>query len=854
MYPMSLHIQFVSSDQISRQDESRLLLPNTLSMESLRQVGLLLENRNVTFSADLNTSDELIGCATKLWKQTNLETIPNLPKPPNNSQITALSDLVNNYYLRHAWGSKTHQNEIKQIEFEAGDHRESNINLKTQLLQAQADGERAFQLVNELKGRMLRDTVNQIQDWVKLVSQGLPNRVVKSINIAQSKQIGYLNKQKVRNQSNKGYRISTKPLELHGDIHPNYLPALRPADNWRVVIDETGDNHNSNLADDGPEKTVGKFVALVVPDSVNLESLEKGFHATDIGDRHIEKILERLTSVPVGIFGFSVMDPVASGHSWYLQVDLLIRWVLRLLPIDSGRQTNVIFEIEEYSSYKPTKDLSIRGESVLSELMQLSATRYENLSLHMKFVSKGESELNGYVDALANCWGSPSPMRSKFLRHFRLLDHCLLTPKVEGIFERALIAMVDGRPLSPIDWYTLVSSVQSLGSRTLIDDVLLKLGERSQGDSSLWISYLSEVRERISIKALSPHSLTKVIGWLEQFKPQGLSIPKLVNLQLCASRLALENHQGLSIQSNLTSTIALAFELLEEDAPQACEAILRAVVAMTNIYNFETMTPYVDQLLKEPVKVYGLSNYGKLLSTRGQLAIFNGDSTLAVEYFDQALTTFEKLSDPQQRQRELLQTGSYRLFALVDLEATDANEIHREFQTFVQSISGSALSHTLPDIHNWDGIRRFEHHLFLRAIVSGRLNRIDYGKIYLESFDNWSSGEDHPWQLICFYRALLLAQNKRIPDAQVQIRYALDICDNHPEGTITWIGAVIAQCAEHLTILPKGEGSESIDRCAAVKRALPNAPIDRLRGVFGQHIDVFNVDIALRELLPFNFR
>ena len=205
----------------------------------------------------------------------------------NKSQIDNVNDLVHKYYLLHAWGSKRHQNEIKQIEFEAGDHRESNMNVKAKLLQAKADGERAFLLVNELEERMLRDTVNQIQDWVKLVSQGLPNRVVKAVKFAHLKQIDKLNKKKVRNQSNKGYRITTKPLELHGDIHPNYLPALRPADNWRVVIDETGDNHNSNLADDGPEQKVGKFVALVVPDSVNLESLGEGFHATDICDRDI---------------------------------------------------------------------------------------------------------------------------------------------------------------------------------------------------------------------------------------------------------------------------------------------------------------------------------------------------------------------------------------------------------------------------------------------------------------------------------------------------------------------------------------------------------------------------------------
>lgn len=723
---------------------------------------------------------------------------------------------------------------IRQLEFDAEEYLQSIPDAKAQLLQAKTDGEQAYQLVGQLKERMSRDIPDQVDEWLKSVSQALPYRVKKSLKIELDKTQKWRAQGKVKSQINKGYRITSQPVVLKAGVHPNYLPALRQADNWTVVIDETGTSHDSGTAVNDPKEKVGKFVALVVPDSVRLPPLGKCFHATDKGHQELEKILKRLSEEPLGIFGFEVTDPAASGQSWYLQVDLLIRWVLRLLPIDASRSTIVRFEIEQRDSYTPSRDLSIRGESILCELKQLSASRYGNLSLNMKFVSKEDCKLNGYVDTIANCWGSPDPIRKKLLRHFKLLDHCLLTPGVEGLLERALIAMNDGRPLSSADWYTLVSSVQSFDSRTLIDDFLMQLGQRSQNELWLWRSYLAEVKERISMKSLAPHSLAKVIGWLEQYKPLGQSIPKIVELQFRGAKLTLENHQGLSIQSSLLNTMSLAFELLEEDAPKASEVILRAVVAMTNAYNFEILTPYVDQLLQESVKVFGLSNYGKILSTRGQLAAFNGDPISAQDYFDQALAIFAKLSDTQQCLRESLQTKSYRLFALLDDQAVDEPNILREFDSYIRDVNGSDVKKALPHISIWDGTRKFAHHLVLRAIVTGRLNREEFGKAYLDSFDKWASGEDHPWQLIAFYRALLLAQNDRIADAQAQIRNALEICDSNPDGTITWIGVVIEQTAKHIGIAPEENLKESQGRLDAVHRSLSSAPIAELNASFGR--------------------
>jgi len=319
--------------------------------------------------------------------------------------------------------------------------------------------------------------------------------------------------------------------------------------------------------------------------------------------------------------------------------------------------------------------------------------------------------------------------------------------------------------------------------------------------------------------------------------------------------LTLENHQGLSTQTTLKDTVTLAFELLDEDAPQACEVILRAVISMTNAYNFDELTPYIDHLLKEKVKVFGLCNYGKLLSTRGQLAAFHADISTAIDFFDRALESFELLSDPTQRHKEILQTRIYRLFAICDDQTSEVGDVQNELDTFVHELCGTSLTQTIIHISGWGNVRRFAHHAVLRALATSRVSNEHLADKYLNSFDTWTiESEDHPWQLIAFYRALLLVKDDRTSDAQNQIRQSLEICDAHPDGTITWIGAVIERCAEHFGILPADPLHEPGKRIEAVQKVLPNAPIDKLDMVFNKAVNLSNFDVALQQLLPFNFR
>ncbi len=774
---------------------------------------------------------------------------------PNTEEEQQFRKIETKYYRLHAWGSDKNKSQIQRLEIDAEKYVNRGLNASTRLSQAKIDGELASLLTNELRSLMKKGgALREIQEWIDSKSKEVSARVNESLIIEKDKQLEFRERQRNKAALNKGYRISSDPVELKNGIHPNFLPALEPCRSWTIAVDETGRVHDPDLAQGIKEKEVGKFVALVVPDRVKLPKLKPGFHAADESHAEVELNLKRLTSKSVGIFGFSVKDPVVSDHGWYLQIDLLIRWVLRILPIDVRDITTVKFEIEGTGNYQGASALSIRGESILAELKRISPKRYEKLQLDLRFVRKNECVFNGYVDTIANCWGSPTKERKVLLNHFKLYDHCLLTPRSDGLLERTLIALNDGKALLPDDWYLLASSAQGIDSKSLIDDVLSKLGESAKSSPTLWGRYLGEVKGRIRGKSITPQSLSRVIDWLDRYKPSEQSIPKLIELQYRSARLTLENHHGLSTQETLKQTVSLALELLDEDAPQACEVILRAVIAMTNAYDFGELTPYISTLLKESPKVFGLCNYGKLLSTRGQLLAFNGDPLTAVDFFDRAIVYFARLSDPAQRGKEILQTRIYRLFSLFEDENLDAERVENELDILIHEVSGISLDQAICHIPKWRNGRRFAHHVVIRALATNRINNEQLTEKYLNSIDTWEMEEDHPWQLIAFYRALILAKDGKVSDAKKLIKQSLDICDAHPEGTITWIGVVVEKCAEQFGILPTDSFIEPGKRIEIVRKVLPNAPIEKLENLFNESVSISNLDTILKQLLPFNFR
>lgn len=769
------------------------------------------------------------------------------------SETEAFNEIVWNYYRYHAWGDTSHREVITRLQLEAEPYFNKIWNAREQLSKARQDGLQAKNYADELKQKLATEKLEEVDLWLERQSD-LPGRVVKYLSQVRAKFLEGRLKAKARNEANKGFLITAEPPGLQNGLHPNDISNLTPCNDWTIAIDETGLLHAADMSEESSDEKIGKYVALIVPTDRLMTSLGENFHAIDEGHARIEEVLSTIVESRAGVFGFSVSDPVSTGLSWYLQIDLLVRWVLRLLPLDPAKRTTVRVEIEQRGEYTPDRDLSLTEESMLDELKNLSPERFSNLQLRMKFVPKNGSQLNGYVDTIANCWGSPNRIRRSLLTHFKFLDTCLLTPSAKAAIERTLIGIRDSRPLMPADWYQLVATSNSQGRYSLVDDVLRTLGDRAKHSVELWYSYLDEIRVRIARKELEPASLSRAISWLQEFKPGAASVPPSVDLQFQSAELAIANHLGRSVESHLQKTMAAAFALLEEDAQLCCEVILRSVVALSNAYNFDMLNDYVDSLIDEPIKVVGLSNYGKLLSTRGQLSAFNAQNQRALELFDQAIGCFEKLSDTKQRDREMLQTQAYRVAVLLDDcdEAGDKAKI--ELEKYLQSMTGSSLDSIIGYIGQWAGTRRFAHHLVLRAMVAGILDLKTHGQVYFDSRADWADGDEHPWQLINFYRGVIAARLGYVSEAKPLIARSLALAFEHDSGTVYWIGLVLENVARGLDLLPPSWLPRSSNEVDELEVKLPNAPWAELDKLKERELALDRVDQILKPMLPFNFR
>ena len=148
--------------------------------------------------------------------------------------------------------------------------------------------------------------------------------------------------------------------------------------------------------------------------------------------------------------------------------------------------------------------------------------------------------MNGYVDAVAFSWGSPSKASNARLRQSGLLGHCLITADEMGLHHlyQALSRIGD---LSPADWYALCSAVVSDPEGGFVSREMDRLGQRIADDPELWKSYVAEVQSRLQAKnydlfAQGVTSLTVVWLFLEQLRLE--FVPVLHRLQ---GRLAAQS-------------------------------------------------------------------------------------------------------------------------------------------------------------------------------------------------------------------------------------------------------------------------------------------------------------------------
>jgi len=632
----------------------------------------------------------------------------------------------------------------------------------------------------------------------------------------------------------------------------NSILKLRPAKRWTLVTDETRTAFGNEAFTGGPGKS-GRYVFVLVPDTVSLPPLAAGWHAVDRPLKDCLAVAENLLASGAGVIGIPVSNLYRTNRQlWFACIESLLDIVLRLLPLDGETAIELNVEQRGKNDGANADLLSKTLDDAMYRLSLTSPDRARQIKLTGRFVGKSECPLNGYADVVAYSWGCAKATQAAFAR-FGWVGPCLISaqPEVATAFRRCLQLVHQQGVLDAADWNALVTSreVQAVGS--LIGALLRGYGEEARGDADKWRIYLKYVLSHLDSKAIRMSLLAPQVAWLKEYEPDDEQLPPRLRLLWLTAQLAASNHRGgtqFGLKEHAQEFAELTRSLKDEDAPLTCFAALHLAVEMTDSFKFEEARALLLPWLDEPIAVPGLRYHGQVLSSIGQHEAFLGNNDKALEYFDKAFAAFSRLSED--RQREIDHTLAYSVIA-----AMDAGSPRLPLLMAAYLYGGAYTVEGMVDMANQfaasgedEPDSKYAHAILLRYLVT--LSEDDpVRKAYLAHAADWKWSEDgHPWELIAFYRAIFLGRTHA--DYTRWLRRGYDLAKSGGP-TLKLIACVIAA-----GLLAEGEiaTSEYRMRIDESVSCLPALGSERVAALSRQ----IDMPLPLRDflvcILPFNFR
>lgn len=732
--------------------------------------------------------------------------------------------------------------------------------LHAQLQTVRRNGEKAYALGQELEAIFHSQGAQAAQAWLDKKSRVLPHqRMATHLRITLDKLLERQYEQTQRKNAAQAQQYKANvAVQMHAGQHPNSLHRQTPATHWRIYIDEGGSVFDEQAdALNASDKDVGRMVALAVPASTQLPKLGN-FHATQSNPAQVDQVLQTLLDAQVGILGFSVQDSTARQAYWLGQVQHLIRWTLLQLPVPQNAPAcQVQIYIEKGDNYSSADSLHILSTTLESEFRALDPERFRHLQLKLEFMDKGHP-LNGYVDAVAFTWTSPASISKDRLKKSQLRGHCLVDAAQESL-HHLFLSLSEHSALAPQDWYALCSAASGEREGSFLHRSLARIGAQAEKDGPLWQRYLSDVQQRLAHKQYRLSELGCALAWLKRHTPPQQTLPTALHLLLLANELALHNHQGKAEQNLLEQCLGMAMQLRDEEPALSAETLLRIATACNNQFEFTLVQRTLQEWLQQPVAVPGLLLYGKMQSTLGQIAAFTGQTEQALQQFDAALASFARLSDPAQARREQAQTRSYRLVAQMDgcqQQGAAAHPVQALVQALQQHLGEKTADGLSRSLAHSAQQRRFDHHLWLRALVHWPQALGSARQAYVQQQPQWHSGSDHPWPLINAYRAWLLHDGGHRAPAQAHMLSAIQACMDDSHGpTLQWMAEVLRTLAHALGLELPEDAQPSAAQRQHLQQLLPHAPHAALAAFALAGLGTTHAQLLqhLAASLPFNF-
>ncbi|MEE2003009.1 hypothetical protein QWY20_16240 [Alkalimonas sp. MEB108] len=760
----------------------------------------------------------------------------------------AVSDKVINQrdfeiFKRFSWGEKEWQQAERFFEQQldwAQQQGIANPALLKRFETARRHGKQAAELIAEMRQRLKSDDEQVVRAWLEKARGHMANRAIKASLLKLDKEVAFIQRKKKQRQALKKQPfVVDLPTIYHGNgVHPHAIRQLQPSASWTMLIDEGGEQFGLDASQLSlSDKSLGRAVALLVPEHATLPPLAMKTHSTDLDAMQVQALVKTILAQPVGVFGAQVNDDLLSG-SWLGSIEQLVRWVLLLLPVKGPTKVQVLIEQRgDYSAQQA--DLRALADVIESQLVALLPDRFGGLRLSFAVVDKQHPH-NGYVDAIAHLWSTPTREKKQILAHTGWQHHCLLQNSKMPAIERLYRRVLEGELPEPAAWLDACTSAPEESEASLLHDVLAQTARRAQQQPAVLSAYLAQVQQRIRERTIAPGQLVTALQWLQAQLPKE-QWPLSLACVLESSSLVAENHLGLFDADRVAALQHQAEQLAEEDAQLACQLMLRLASSCTNNYQFGQVSQVVSSWLRRPVETVGLLNRGKLLSTEGQLLAFQGQHALALSHFDDAIATFERLSDPVERRRQVQQSWHYRAVTLLAQgEPQAANEV----QGLVKLALGDQMPRAMKQLAESGFEHQYLHYLVMRALVQFPVLQ-DMRQSYLANQDSWDMEPTHPWMLIQAYRGWMLAEAKQTEQATLCFEHAIAACQAHTASPILlWMGHCLAALGQSLGLAISVPSSAQ-----PLPAVFPQVSLPQLARAESNKVR-FGV---LEQLLPFNF-
>ena len=648
-----------------------------------------------------------------------------------------------------------------------------------------------------------------------------------------SKKLDYATANRARAAQNK-LGSTVKP-----SLHTHFIPSLAPAASWTLQVDEGG-AFAPIVADEAhcPSRVVG----VLIPEKLRVPAVPAGWHAVeqkDLGeiDRVVQVILDR----PVGILGLRTDALVDSlGDVWLAAVLELIAWTVRLLPLDGPTTLDV--QVEQRGGHVAGTRWHAGAVAVRRLLAEVAPERAAAISLTLRLIGKHDSPHNGYVDALAFTWTSPTRPSAARLNQSGLRGTCLIEATGESA---ALIrdAIVSPDALPPQTWASLVALPDAAEEHSLVSFLLARAASACRVTPLLWSSYFALTERHLESKAIGLATLGRQVEFLMNCAPPETELAPTMRLAWAVARLEMANHTG-AVATHLADEISnLGDTLFDEEPTLVCQADLVVAVLNTNAFKFEDAASAIRRWRDQPVAVPGRRHWGRLESTRGQHAAFRGELRTAISHFRAAIVAFSKLSDRRIAASERAQTQTYLAIAAMDGGAESMAAVRAE----VGHVASLAKGEIRRLARSSKPGEKYAHHLLVRFLYQD--GTPDERRNYLEAAGaaHWPTDTGHPWQLIEAYRGALLVECGDLEAAQERFCNAADLALSG--------GLALQYIAITLSIFGARALNEPVppfldeDAAKALRSALPDAPWDIL-----ERAEELSPSAFLRAALPFNFR